>query len=101
MLVFFIILKVEIDSATSDSKFTCHDERERSFLEGSLFFPLHMSFTVDPSGTAYGGVADGISEIECPIHTTASSDTLAPAIVMWSFEEDGLAWVGNFHVELQ
>jgi hypothetical protein len=97
----YFALKVEIDPATSESKFICYDETERISLEGSLFFPLHMSFTVDQSGTAYGSIADGISEIECPLHTAVSCDTLAPAIVMWSFEEDGLAWVDNFHVELQ
>lgn len=96
----YFALKVGFDPANSESRFICYDETERVPLEGSLLFPLHMSFTVDPSGTAYGSIADGVSEIECPLHSAVSSDTLAPAIVLWSFEEDGLAWVDNFCVTL-
>jgi hypothetical protein len=97
----YFALKVQIDPATWDSKFTCYDERERIPLEGSLYFPLHMSFTVDESGTVYGSIADGISRIQCPLHSLVASDFLAPAIVLWASEEDGLAWVDNFHVTLE
>jgi len=97
----YFALKVEIDPATSESSFTCYDEGERIPLEGALFFPLHLSFTVDESGTVYGSFADGISEIDCPLHSPISSDSLAPAIVLWASEEDGLAWVDNFHVKLE
>jgi len=97
----YFALKVEIDPTTSDSKLTCYDESERIPLEGSLFFPLHMSFTVDGSGTVYGSFADGISEIQCPLHSLVASDSLVPAIVLWASEEDGLAWLDNFHVALE
>ena len=97
----YFALKVGFNPTNPESKFICYDETERISLEGSLFFPLHMSFTVDQSGTVYGSFADGISEIECPLHTAVSSDTLAPAIIMWSFEEDGFAWVDNFRVTLE
>jgi hypothetical protein len=97
----FFALHLEIDPATHWSTFTCYDENERVPLEGSLFFPVNLSFLVDETGVVNGSFADGISEIECPLHSVVSSEAFAPAIVMWSFEEDGLAWVDNFHVELQ
>lgn len=97
----FFALKVEIDPRTGDSKFMCYDETERIPVDGSLFFPMHLSFTVDETGAVHGSFADGISEIECPLHFTISGNTLAPAVVLWSYEEDGVAWVDNFRVELR
>ena len=97
----YFALKVEIDPATGESKFTCYDETERIPLEGSLSLPLHMSFRVDGSGTVDGGMVDGTSEILCPLHSPVDSDSLAPAIVLWASEADGLAWVDNFRVTLE
>lgn len=97
----YFALKVDIDPSTQASQFTCYDEQERVPLEGSLSFPVNLSFLVDETGAVYGTFADEVSEIECPIHTPVESDTLAPAVVMWSLGEDDLAWVDNFHVVLE
>jgi hypothetical protein len=95
----YFALKVEI-GPTWGSTLTCYDETERLPLEGSLYFPMHLSIRVEDSGTISGVLGDGISGIECPLDSSIASETLAAAIVLWAGQEGGSAGVDNFHVKM-
>jgi len=95
----YFALKVEIGPGWG-SRLSCYDETDSVLLEGSLWFPIHLSIRVDDSGAIFGWLGDGISIIDCPIDSSIGSDTLAPAIVLWAGQEGGSAGVDNFHVKL-
>jgi hypothetical protein len=54
----YFALKVEI-GPTRGGKLSCYDETESMFLEGSLWFPIHLSIRVDDGGANSGSLDGG------------------------------------------
>jgi hypothetical protein len=97
----YFSLKLEGEESPGRVSFTCYDEADSFSVEGiTLFSPYRLSIHADEDGRITGSYSGGFATYECPLSSAISSDTLYPAIVMWSPLGEGSIEVDNFHVSL-
>jgi hypothetical protein len=97
----YFALKLQGEEIPGQVTFSCYDERDSFSIEGiTPISPSYLSLHVNEDGSVSGIYADEFTTYECPLASSISSDTVYPAIILWSPLRAGYIEIDNLQVRL-